>query len=176
MGVRKAVLAGACLAFCMVAGCTEPAQRTSLRVSIDADSDVRAVVDDVSVTVEFQDSSGGGWREAGGPRRFTPRAGHKWPLEFTVDPQYVRMGATCQLAAIARDSRMAVVAQARAVRTFDGESRSELDVLFERSCLRLPPCPSGETCTMAKCVDASLLTSGVRDPVLEPSTPADGGS
>lgn len=156
--------------------CTEPAQRAHLKVLIDADSAVRAVVEDVSAVVEFEEAKGGGWREAGAARRFEPKTEHPWPIEFTVDPAFVRVGATYQLTAKARDGRMSVVAQARAVRVFDNSQRWALSVLFEESCLRRPElCGAGETCTMNSCVDARSLDGGVREPKLTEAVATDAG-
>jgi hypothetical protein len=65
---------------------------------------------------------------------------------------------TFQLTATARDERDAVVAQARAIRTFaDGESRREtLRVHFEDECLMLTKlCGQGKTCHAGACVSAA---------------------
>src|SRR3954447_723365 len=112
---RNARVSSLALVILLSTACAEPAQRTQLRVLIDADSAVRAVVDNVTATVDYQDAKGGGWRSAGAPRRFEPKAEHMWPLEFLLDPSDVRTGTTYQLTATARDGRMAVVAQARAI-------------------------------------------------------------
>jgi hypothetical protein len=155
------------LACWLLAACTEPTQRRQLRVLIDADSDVRKVVEDVTALVEFQDAKGGGWREIGGSRRFETKAQQLWPLEFILDASDVRRDAMYQLTATARDGRMAVVGQARAVRTFDSGQRRTLSVLFEASCLhRSQLCGSGQTCTMNTCVDAREYDGGIREPAL----------
>ncbi|HET6333536.1 MAG TPA: cadherin-like beta sandwich domain-containing protein [Polyangiales bacterium] len=162
---------------CLLAACSEPVQRMQLRVSIDADSAVRAIVDNVTVVVAYQDAKGEGWRDAaGGPRRFEPKVDPVWPLEFMVDPRDVRSGTTYQVTATALDGRMAVVAQARAIRSFDSGRRWTLEVLFEKQCLRRAVCLSGETCTMGQCVDARTQDGSVREPILgDDGAVSDGG-
>jgi hypothetical protein len=170
-------LSSLALLFLLLVACSEPVQRMQLRVSIDADSAVRAVVDNVTVVVAYQDAKGEGWRDAaGGPRHFEPKVEPVWPLEFMVDPRDVRSGTTYQVTATARDGRMAVVAQARAIRSFANGRRWTLEVLFEKECLRRAVCASGETCTLGQCVDARMQDGGVRAPVLtDDAAVSDGG-
>ena len=162
------------------AGCTEPAQRASLRVLVDADSEVRALADDVTVLVESQKSEADGWQTAI-MRRYEPKIAHPWPLEITVSN--VDPGATFQVSAMARDQREAVLGQVRSVRPFGDGLRLTMRVMFEASCLRRTQlCMSGETCHAGECVDArkdfkddpskpdARVPDGGMDPM--PTTPA----
>lgn len=144
--------------------CTEPAEREQLRVRIEADEAVRALVDEVSAVIETSNPNGG-WQLLDS-QRFEPKVRHPWPLDY-VKP----VGATrvnFQLTAIAKDEASSVVATARALRDWDAPGSPTLHLLFESSCIRLPKvCANGQTCHAGDCVDAHFDYSAIK-PTLEP--------
>ena len=139
------------LSCCLWVGCANPTQQVHMKLVIEADNAVRAVVDDVTTQVEGRGSDQDGW-QMHADLRFVPQGSHEWPLEFLLD---VDVDSLYQLTATARDDRNAVVGQARVVRERAGAEELELRVLFDASCLRRSElCPNGETCRNGDCVDA----------------------
>jgi hypothetical protein len=65
------------------AGCTDPVQRSSVTVLVDADSAVRGRITDVEVLVEVERAEGNGFQTRT-MRRFTPNAPYRWPVQFRV--------------------------------------------------------------------------------------------
>jgi trimeric autotransporter adhesin len=161
------------LAVVAATSCTEPQTRiqTRLSVRIEADSEVRAQVVEVEAVVEHQRSGEQDWRVVDS-RHFEPRSTRDWPYSFETDPdpQAERSSKSLmyQLTARARDSRGAVLAQARVVTTFELARRDGLYVLFDRSCLeRTAVCGPGQTCMGGECVSAMY------DPDAKPRPPAE---
>jgi hypothetical protein len=152
-----------------ISACTEPAARSQVRVRIDADSSVQALIDDVQIAFETQYETGGGWL-VGKSRHFEPNAGDTWPLEFTEETRGARVNY--QVTATARDERGAVVVQARALRDWDAKDRNSIFLRFEASCIRREVlCPKGETCHAGECVDAHYEASRDEKESTEPSDP-----
>jgi hypothetical protein len=143
----------------VLAACSEPQALTRLHVTIDADLHVREASVEVSARVEKRDSAGSGWILVA-ERRFTPGDVADWPLTIQA-PVNGAVGGTYQLTATARDEREAVIAQARAIRTFTKSSSSgTLRVHFEDECLmRTKLCGQGETCHAGSCVSATTADS-----------------
>jgi len=142
---------GLCIGVSLFA-CTEPAERTQLRVRIDAAPAARELVDDVDVVVETQGPAGGGWQTLK-TRRFEPKVRDPWPLDLPVDAGNARL--SYQVTATARDDRGAIVAQARAVREWDALNKRTILLVFEASCVRRAAvCVNGQTCHGGECVDA----------------------
>lgn len=156
---RARALARLCsLCLCVnAAACTQPAERTKVRVRIEAEAAVKELVDDVEVLVETQASKSAGWQTSKS-QRFAPKATHNWPLEFTVDngdPSLIY-----QVTATARDAQTSVVAHARAIRDGDKATKRTILLVFETACLRrMKLCPNGETCHASECVDAHYEAS-----------------
>jgi hypothetical protein len=172
--VESRVVAG--LVVCWMASlfaCTEPAERTPLRVHIDADKAVRELVYDVQVLVETQFSNGGGWSTVF-TKRFVPGSMDEWPIEVPVDagstkPNYL-------VTATARDDRGAVVAEVRALRDSGDLDRRGIFLRFEAACVRIELCPQGQTCHAGSCVDARYEASrDASDDSSEPSDVQDSG-
>ncbi len=161
-----------CVVALAVSACTEPAQREQLRVEIEADSAVRALVDEVSAEIEYANPNGG-WQPIL-PMRFEPKVRNPFPIAFSVPA--IGRRVSYQLRAIARDERGAIVARARALRDWDATGPLLLRVIFEQECIRrTPECSNGQTCHDGECVDARLDTSEILpvDEVVEDAGPAD---
>jgi FG-GAP repeat/Cadherin-like beta sandwich domain len=156
-------------------GCTEPRERNSVSVSIDAARAVRAKVTQLEVSVGAEDSPGAGY-ETLEMRSFTPNAGYEWPIEFRVKGR-AEAGVKYQLTATARNPAYAVVAQARVITKLRTGQNLVLRAHFDADCLNPTElCLPGTTCRGGKCVSAEGDPyRGVPGaPTEEPA--ADGGS
>src|SRR5262249_6956194 len=139
---RSKVRVWASVSACLIA-CTQPVERSNVRVQIDADKAVRDVVDEVQVVVETQ-AANTGW-ETVRSRRFEPKATGEWPLDFPVEARDSRLNFL--VTATARDDRGAVVAEARALRDAEHLTQSSIFLHFEAACVRrMELCPKGRTC------------------------------
>lgn len=147
-------LVGALVCFC---SCSEPLVQPRLQVQIDADSEVRDATSEVSVLLERQDPQGGSWGELVA-RRFTPESSDAWPLTHTVDKAKIQPGQVrgrYQLTVTARDTRDAVIAQARAIRDIKNDAGGTIRAHFETACLRPADlCGPNLTCRRGACVSA----------------------
>jgi hypothetical protein len=145
--------------------CTEPASRTWINAQIDADSDVRAQIVDVEARVEARPDPSASW-EVRGSRHFEPESFSAWPLTLRAGPESGTSTYKYQLLAIARDSRGAVLAQARVQTSFDRARSQGLSVVFESSCLgRTELCGPGMTCSSGECVSAEFDPNAPRPTV-----------
>ena len=136
------------------AGCTDPVQRSSVTVLVDADSAVRGRITDVEVLVEAEQAEGNGF-QARAMRRFMPNAPYRWPIQFRVPSSENDAGSTYQLTAKALNLENAVVAQARVISRLRSGENLTLRAHFEAGCFNLPaPCGPLLTCSGGKCVAA----------------------
>lgn len=147
--------------------CTEPLTRTTrtrLQATIDADLGVRSQIADVDARIEVS-TSGSAWKILE-PAHLLPESSDAWPLTFrTTDTLDEIEGATYQLVATARDSRSAVLAQARVRASFDQAQHEALTVLFDDRCVgRDPLCGPTLTCREGECLDPTYDPAARRRP------------
>lgn len=145
------------LAFC---ACTEPLARTSITVSIDGDSVVRAATIRVEILVEarLRGTPGGpstGWETLAQPT-FKPNPdADDWPYQFQLDIKDTDR-ESYSLTATARDRQGAVVARAQTIRTLSEVRRTGLRAHFDTACFRQTElCGDGLTCVAGACIDAA---------------------
>jgi len=161
----------------LLGACTSLSERGEVEVAIAADAAIRAKVEEVVALVEVE-ASDGGWSQVA-MRRIEIGAATHWPISFLASSaNRSSLAGTYQLSASARDAQGAVLAQSRAIRTFEpGVNRLKLGLRFEASCLFRPqPCGPGTTCHDAQCVDArqELDALGVEADSSQQPTAADG--
>jgi hypothetical protein len=154
---------GVLLAAVALAGCTEPASRPAadarFSALIDADTEVRSKVVDVEARVELRTTPSAGWLVRA-TRHFDTNVDRVWPLIFMTDPEPKSSDGSYQLIATARDSRGAVVAQARVIMRYADARADGLRVHFETTCLgRTELCSAGLTCSAGDCVSAEYDAS-----------------
>lgn len=138
----------------LLVGCSVPIERTSVRVTIDADDAIRAAAVEVIARVEKSEDNSV-WRTV--VDRDVPfDDGQAWPISFLLPPSVTDTPGYYQLTATARDDRNAMLGLVRVIRDFRDRSQSgTLRAFFEVECLRLSgSCERAQTCHAGSCVSA----------------------
>jgi hypothetical protein len=152
--------------------CTQPRERSSVSVKIDADRSVRGRVTEVQVEVEVEESQGAGY-ESLDARRFYPTPEEGWPIQFRVKGE-AQPGATYKFTATARNLENAPVAKGSVIAKLNSGQSLVLHVHFDAKCLS-EMCSPQLTCRDGECVSAEgdPYRGAGMEPGEEPA--ADGG-
>ena len=159
-------------ALLLAASCTPIAERTQVRVSIDADASLHPRIARVDVELRL-----GAAVEAATPTRTQqlPAATGNWPLRMLIargegaDNRY-------QLNAYAKDAEEHVIAVARAGSLFVEGRTLELGLHFDAECADLAEdCPAQTSCQNGQCTSAFVPPESLPGAEPAPKLAADGG-
>lgn len=113
----------------------------TVEVIVDGDREIRLRASQVEVLVELGSPDGGAWQLTQ-HLRFEPNGAKSWPLQFDAEVTTGPNGTKCQLRAIARDERAAVIAQAETARSCERAAADGLHATLKFASDRMPVEPT----------------------------------
>ncbi|HKU39864.1 MAG TPA: hypothetical protein VJR89_17010, partial [Polyangiales bacterium] len=175
MSIRLALLFAATL----LISCSEFAERTQVRVAIDAEPTLRERIRYVDVEVR-SGSLNADVLDLKLSRRLFPSRMRGWPLRFTLPRPDGDMSGYL-VTATAKDAADGTLTVVRALSAYVANKSVELDLYFDEACTaRATPCPSTFSCRAGECVDpfvpANTLPGVTADAPTAPAAAGEDGS